>query len=521
MKRGWMGLALASAVLSVGCGGGGGKGTGGPGGGGSETNFGAIGVTALGQLKSPVVITSPGYTLSGFSGATITSAVVNYPAVTQATPEVMMENSTFAASMNDHPTMLNLLNGFTFPLGTAGISDSDTQPSVYPTGPRVATSEWSPADNAHHIFSTHRDGTGRVQLTSGSGVDYREPAYSNSAGMIFVNYTAGEGRLFRLPNGSTTPVAIYDDAANYQRPKLSADGSTVYFVRVDGDGIEYLMKAPADGSGTPSVVFTLSGPGRMLISVMPTGEVLTATEVSGNTTFFRVNPDTSVAGQPIVISGTYSSIAAAPDGVTVILSDGTSSLYRLSLATSQVSDFVEADGDVDTISWGPYERQRYLIGPNSWNTPQAAGFLITQLYSHVGSYVTYDATTPADVTVTPHQGGNLSSTLVVTVEAADELTSLKYTASGVSINPLSVVIPSRPVKGAIVSFNAEDGHVASIITYSSSSLNGGLARAASGNTLTFKGKFESVWDGKGKNTHPNGATTVKIDAKTGALISAE
>ena len=71
--------------------------------------------------------------------------------------------------------------------------------------------------------------------------------------------------------------------------------------------------------------------------------------------------------------------------------------------------------------------------------------------------------------------------------------------------------------GALVSFDATDGSVTSVLPYSAT-------RAKPRSTLkdgkmTLVGDFRSAWDKNGKNLAPNGTRAVIIDMKTGVLLT--
>lgn len=499
-------MVAASALLGSACGGGGGST--GSSNGGSVSSFGAVSVTALGALAAPVVIPSQGYTMTGIGGAEITAASINFPPLIPSNTAVMYDNSSFAYSANDSTWMLNLSTGDPYPLANGS---ADTQPSIYSIGTRVLTSEY--VNGAYQIFSTHMDGIGRYQVTNEPGAYFREPVFVDGVGIVFTDESTRKLKL--VPTGSSVIGDLYDDGNLYRAPEISPDRQNLAFIKIVS-GIETLMVAPPNGSGTPTAVYSTGNVGELLYTWLPGGELLVGTNNGDDTaTFAKANVSGQLVGNYYLVPGNFTSLTAAPDGFTIVLADGTSELKTFSLADGELEDFMHLSGSIRSVNWGPYQNTRHMVGPLSYGIPEASGLLITQAYSKVGSYVVFDATTPSGVTITPHSTSLGGLSIVCTVEASDELTMLKYTASSASSYPTPVVTPSRPVTGAIVSFNALDGTVASVITYTSNS----LTRSPDNKTLTFKGDFVGVWDAKGKDQRPNGAHEVQIDASSGKVLS--
>ena len=153
----------------------------------------------------------------------------------------------------------------------------------------------------------------------------------------------------------------------------------------------------------------------------------------------------------------------------------------------------------------------------------AAGFLFAQKGKSIAAIVTFDATTRSGTRVSTQTPAAANwPNVVFEVTATDSLTSLRYLI-GVSTVPISVIGATDAVTSAtnaLVSFDASDGTVTSVLpspANRAAPTAGGTARE--GGSLVYRRPFLGVWDGTGRNLAPGGAREVRIDARTGGLLS--
>jgi hypothetical protein len=147
----------------------------------------------------------------------------------------------------------------------------------------------------------------------------------------------------------------------------------------------------------------------------------------------------------------------------------------------------------------------------------AAGFLWGQNGDAFSSFVTFTASTPNSATITSAAPAG-GSELIFDIHATS-LTGLKFT--NCYYGQITSVIPaeSSAVSDVLVTFDSSTGLVGTIAPFIAKRT--ALKQTQQGSGLTYQAQFTGVWDAKGHNLAPNGASQVAIDPKTGATVSAE
>src|SRR5436305_14761864 len=129
------------------------------------------------------------------------------------------------------------------------------------------------------------------------------------------------------------------------------------------------------------------------------------------------------------------------------------------------------------------------------------------MYSQVGdtanSFLTFSAPTPAGVTITSEAPGTGGQNELFQIEGGGGLTALSY-ANDLYVAPFAV-IPNQmtTASGAVVSMNIYDGHVSMVVPYTKMT-----SKMRTKNGTVYTGQFLGVYDKKGHNLAPNGATRV-------------
>jgi hypothetical protein len=166
-------------------------------------------------------------------------------------------------------------------------------------------------------------------------------------------------------------------------------------------------------------------------------------------------------------------------------------------------------------------KTRKFVGAGGAFGATASGFLVGQQGTAVSSLVVFNAKTPnsahLDVqgTTLPYQPN-----LVFTV-SADLLNALSY-VNGITTAPTVVLNATSTATGAVVSFDANAGTVAGVFPYTSNKAighSGAPTPERAGDTLIYRAAFLGVWDAQGKNRAPNGASEIRLDRRTGKLLS--
>lgn len=215
--------------------------------------------------------------------------------------------------------------------------------------------------------------------------------------------------------------------------------------------------------------------------------------------------------------------APGPDGRSIAWMRGT---YNgvLSLVTGTYNG-----GNVQTLvsgsssfqiglpQWSPYFGTQTFVGAGgTMFTSSAAGFLWGQDGDEFSSLVSFTASNPSSATVVPETSSATGADLVFDIHA-NSLTGLMFT--NCYYGQVNTVIPgqSSSVTDVLISFNSSTGQVDTIAPFVS---NRGAAKpAVQGGDLVFDARFSGVWNGKGKNVAPNGASQLAIDGSTGKLAA--
>jgi len=129
--------------------------------------------------------------------------------------------------------------------------------------------------------------------------------------------------------------------------------------------------------------------------------------------------------------------------------------------------------------------------------------------------VTSTSSIPQPTTITPETSGASSADLIFDVHASS-LPGLNYTNGHYALKTAALSSPSGTTD-VLVSFNSLTGKVDTIAPFIASRIAAGPVRQ--GTDLVFQAKFSGVWNEKGKNLAPQGASEVMIDPETGKLVS--
>ncbi len=166
-------------------------------------------------------------------------------------------------------------------------------------------------------------------------------------------------------------------------------------------------------------------------------------------------------------------------------------------------------------SWSNYPITRTMIGTGGlFGTSTKAGLIFSQDGDMVQSFLTFNASNPATVTVVP--GSASATNQSFNISGGGGISALSY-ANDLLLAPIAVVPTSSfpTAAGVIVSMNVNDGHISLTLPYAKLSSK---VVSKSGGTI-YSGQILGVFDGSGKNLAPNGATSVEISS-VGKVVSA-
>ncbi|MEO7715130.1 MAG: hypothetical protein ABIY70_02915 [Capsulimonas sp.] len=529
--------ALLVGMFSIaGCGGGGGGSSSSvptaPGGGaGQDQTFGALTAHIVGATQAPVVGGSGGTVVTGVAGAAITTLqAAQSPSVSSSLIAFDRGGAVYTISPNgasqtqlttDIPTYSNA-----------------TAPSWSPNGAKIAYMRYDASVGHFQIYTALPDGTGSVRLTDGRA-DCANPSFSpNGATILFdqSNTTIGFRQIYSISSSGGTATRLSTVAAQETDPTWAPDGSKYAYNHYDATaGHNYIYIANANGSGAHNAAPVYTSYDFIQPAWSPDGSkiafafyinsnyhiyVISATSGSLQALTYAAYNDLSPAwsadGSKIAFSRTDSSTRPQ---IYVANADGTQA-YR-------ITDGATSDA---TPAWSPLITKRYFVGPAGYAYgTSASGFLFAQQGDTISSLMTFDAATPSGTRVASLTGisTNLPN-IIFTATASDRFTAMTYW-NGLSAKPIRVIGSGSTLATAtdvVISFNSTTGRVASVLPYATSHVveaknTGGLQSHLASGAIVLQGKFLAAMDSAGANKAPQGASEIRLDSRTGEILSVQ
>ncbi|RYG38073.1 hypothetical protein EON81_04730 [bacterium] len=187
----------------------------------------------------------------------------------------------------------------------------------------------------------------------------------------------------------------------------------------------------------------------------------------------------------------------------------TTELYPVNLHQLPLHGTPDALG----MSWQPALGTKKFVGTGGSLGASSAGIIATRRSgpgrNGLSSFLSWDCQTRSTSTISDDatELGAGSKTYII---EADRLTALKF-ANRPFFNPVSTLESASTANGAIVSVDAETGIVDSILIYKETRGAKPTIRRE-GDAKVVEGHLLGVWDAKGKNLAPNGASRVTLPA---------
>ncbi len=502
--------AVSLALLISGCGGS----SSGSGGSGPSQNIavGHFSVGFSGPLKPSVASSSGSVVVTGMAGP-ITSI--------NAIPAKLLSNTTLAFVSGGQ--IWTASNGVVQPI--TSVTGDPGSPTFSHNG-QIAFTALDPVSHKRQIYTCNYDGSGLSQLTS-NATDHINIAWSPNNSKIAFSDTSN---LYTVTSNGATQTLVSGAGTGAMMPTWSPDSSKIAYCFPTGGTPQIFIINASGGSPvqitnqSSAVLYPSWSPDGSKIAYtlqsLPVGVYVTDAMQNGNT----IQVDKSFAPDSNYQQPTFS-----PDSLQLsyLIEEETSGLNDLYTSTVSGANpsIVQTSGIGTSPSfpvWSPFPGPKLLVGSGGAFYPSASGFLAAENGDAFSSFVAFTSTTPANATVTAQTSGG-NGALVFLISAgvlggSDNITGLKYTNSyyGAYVN----VIPTSnsAVPQALVSFSSATGQVTGMVPFAQA--GSGAARSVSANGhLVFSGKFSGVWNAKGKNLAPQGASQVELDPKTGAPIS--
>jgi hypothetical protein len=420
-------------------------------------------------------------------------------------PATVLANSTLLFSVGS-TKVWTYSNGVQAPLGGLVAQVDDY---CFTHDGHILLSMFDGKTHLLQIFECYYDGSGLTQITSNSEEHYSVSVTPNNSAILYSNGTSLKTTNFSGGNVQTLgPGAI---------GKYSPNGTQI--VLQDALTALYVMPASVGGTQTPVATALTSGGGVSAPSWSPDGLKL-AFSVDG-TVYVSDASDDGVHTTVLGGAGYDSWGTIGPDGETLAFTrypSGTSPTnelitsgldgYNANVIASAPTGFTYA-----YPIWSPYLGPRSFVGSGGSMSATAAGFLWSERASAFCSLVSYSATTASSATISS-ETSTASNTSAVFDLHADTITSLKYTNS--YYVPAVAISPN--VSDCLISFDSTTGFVTTVVPFSQTKTHSRPTRKVLGSVATYTGKFPAIYDKKGVNVAPIGASVVSLDLKSGKLV---
>jgi hypothetical protein len=347
-------------------------------------------------------------------------------------------------------------------------------------------------------------------------------------------------QIFTVPsNEGTPPTQITHDQQHWEDVFWSSDSSKLVGATWEPDDTQKLFTLPSDGSGTP----TLLASDQYIIfpSLSPDGSKIAYEGMYGAVRVVPVSGGEAKSIYNTNIAGVLR-VSWSPDSTHIAIPVGSSNPPP---SINLVS--VPVEGGEPTVigpdingrshfAWSPFQTDTEtapLLGGNGpLGNDTAAGFLFVQNSNHVLSVLAFDtaidtADSRSEARIAEVSTGNTNDPFrLFTISAPDGLGKVAYVSlDSATGTPGPVVAPVLPQSSlsAVVLFDIATGKITAVLPYtpdaSRSVRNDAPQVVRQGNTVVLKGHFPAVFDATGKNRAPAGATEIRLDTRTGELLS--
>lgn len=410
-------------------------------------------------------------------------------------------------------------------IGT-GASDN-TQPAMSPDGGKIAYV--SARDGNLEIYMTPimADGVGADTRLTNNSADDVSPAWSPDGSKIaFASKRDGNLEIYLMNPDGTTPTRITTNTKEDTAPVWSPNGKKIAFQsNRDGHWEIYVMNA--DGTGQTRLTNTTKDSVQPAWS--PTGNnIAFTTNRDGNNEIYMMNTDGT--GQLRLTNNTAADTTPSwdIDGYGLLFlseRDGNPEIYHQN-QTSPATRMSNSTAKEANVRVGPPVRRYLAIGTGSVTTDKATGFLAGYRGDFPASIVTINNSSFSDLLMTTPTGvNNNGPILLFDVEGASTAATLTdvYWRNFEGNIPTQKLIPDGiVVNGIIATFSATYGDVISIFPFTAANRSVGKPSVQTiGDVITLHGSFTGAWDSQQRNLAPHGATDIRINAQTGAILGVQ
>jgi len=483
--------------------------------------FGPLTTRAIGPVSAPVVMQGSRSTVTGIYGTRFSNLAVQLQAGTNFDAEELdMTQTMLGMSFSNVPALYDVASGQTVRVDpTAPVYGNDCTMTISPNGEKIIASTWNVAANAFTLSTMNIDGSSKTPASVAS-VWYSSPSYN--AAMSRILYSRDGDIYMSNPNGSSEVNLTSTLGSSEFAPKFSPDGQKIGYLRVNPvSGVYEFWEMSLTGTGQTAKLTSFS---------VRSWDYALGGDVwlTNGTALFRGNPTAGAYYSLLTAGGTdsFSSICCSPNGALVAYqrTSGAANTIELFDISSLSSTFLRTLPPGAYLNdWAGLPRKRSFIGASgaAMNTT-AAGFLYGMSGNRFRSLLAFDSTDPANTSIDGSPAAGISpSNFVATITTAGQLNMLRYVNGYVmpKITVIDTATTATYAKGAVVTYDASDGTVASILPFTTAKTGVKPVQTKAGNLLKLEGDFLGVYDKDGKKTATN-VKSVTVDPKDGHVVSA-
>ncbi|MFI5385931.1 MAG: TolB family protein [Fimbriimonadales bacterium] len=486
-------------LVAAGCGGGSGGA-----GGGQTTTMGQVAITYTSNPQSRVGSTTGSVAVVGLAGAALTTVSFNPP------PNIADTKISFLMGGEIRLYSLRDSSVATVPLSMTGIK----WPAISGDG-RLAFIYFDQATTKDQIYTCDLDGSHLTRVTA-NGIYHEQPSWSpDNTKLVFQNGTTNVLFTVSATGGSETSLAVVG-----AYPSWSPDGTRIAY----DDTFGTVFTIPATG-GTPTAMFgvAVATPSSTMPVWTPDSKSLVVSAANGpNRGACLVAADGTrnnlvLTTPPVSSSGDLFPSVAPDQSAIVVERLGTNvnlwtAPFFAGAPATRIVDTTPDGSSPEFPKWSPFLSNRTFVGTGASMGTTSAGILWSETGSSFASFLSFKASSATSSTITPQTSGG-GADLIFLLKASS-ITSISYT-NGYYLPPVTITAAAPQ---ALVSYDASTGQVSMVAPL----IVGGRAansRAAGGDLMTFEGQFPAVYDGKGNNLAPSGASQVTLSSKTGKVVS--
>ena len=476
-------------------------------------NLGPFTSRVVGTAQPPVTSSAVnGANVTGIAGALIDRLTLNF----SGARNLSESRIAFYSSRDGNNEIYSMNADGTNQTRITNNAAFDAFPSWSPDGTKIAFLSFR--DGNAELYSMNADGTNQTRLTNNVAQDAYPSWSPDGTKIVFSSFRDGNFEIYSMNADGTNLKNLTNNASEDGFPCWSPDGTKIEFYS-SRDGNYEIYSMNADGTGVTRLTNNTADDLNPCWS--PNGnKIVFYSTRDGNGEIYSMNTDGTNQTRLTNNAAFDGNPCWSPDENKIAFQsfrDGNHEIYSMNTDGTNQTRLTTNVGL--NPSWGYLPRTpKTLIGTGGTLGATAAGFLFGLKGKLTTSIVAFDTTTVAsragarvmNQTANETNGTNL----VFSITTTEGLASVRYAPinGGVPGVPVVPAIPAGTT-GALVAFSFSDGSVVAVIPYAA---NKSVPTKTS--NATYTAKFTAIFDAKGNNLAPTGASSVTFDPSTGKLV---